>query len=84
MISDNEQLLIAGCKRGEPWARRELYEKYAPAMLSLCVRYVANRETAKDVLQDGFVKVFTHIGQYEARGPLPAWLRLFFVHTALL
>lgn len=83
MISDNEQLLIAGCKRGEPWARRELYEKYAPAMLSLCVRYVANRETAKDVLQDGFVKVFTHIGQYEARGPLPAWLRQIFVNTAL-
>ena len=83
MISDNEQLLIAGCKRGEPCARRELYEKYAPAMLSLCVRYVANRETAKDVLQDGFVKVFTHIGQYEARGPLPAWLRQIFVNTAL-
>lgn len=61
MISDNEQLLIAGRKRGEPWARRELYEKYAPAMLSLCVRYVANRETAKDVLQDGFVKVFISV-----------------------
>ena len=83
MISDNEQLLIAGCKRGESNARRELYEKYAPAMLSLCVRYVKDRESAKDVLQDGFVKIFTHIEQYEARGTFSGWIRQIFVNTAL-
>ncbi len=83
MISDNEQLIIDGCKRGEPWARRELYEKYAPSMLSLCVRYVSDPESAKDVLQDGFVKVFTHFSQYQARGPLGAWMRQIFVNTAL-
>ena len=83
MISDNEQLLIAGCNRGESKARRELYEKYAPAMLSLCVRYVEDRESAKDVLQDGFVKVFTHIGQYESRGSFSGWIRQIFVNTAL-
>ena len=83
MIPDNEQLLIDGCKRGESWARRELYEKYAPAMLSLCVRYVRDRESAKDVLQDGFVKVFTHINQFEACGALAGWIRQIFVNTSL-
>lgn len=83
MISENEQRLIAGCKRGESWARRELYEMFAPSMLSLCVRYVRDRESAKDVLQDGFVKVYTHIDQYEEKGALGGWIRQIIVNTAL-
>lgn len=53
----DEQLLIDGCKRGEASARKELYELYAPAMMSVCARYVRDRETARDLLQDGFIKV---------------------------
>ena len=49
----DEQLLIDGCMRGESWARKELYEQYAPAMMSVCMRYVGDRETARDLLQDG-------------------------------
>ena len=57
----DEQLLIDGCMRGESWARKELYEQYVPAMMSVCMRYVGDRETARDLLQDGFVKIFTKI-----------------------
>lgn len=53
----DEQLLIDGCMRGESWARKELYEQYAPAMMSVCMRYVGDRETARDLLQDGFVNL---------------------------
>ena len=53
----DEQLLIDGCMRGESWARKELYEQYVPAMMSVCMRYVGDRETARDLLQDGFVKI---------------------------
>lgn len=49
----DEQLLIDGCKRGEASARKELYELYAPAMMSVCARYVHDRDTARDLLQDG-------------------------------
>ena len=79
----DEQRLITGCKRGEQWARREVYEKYAPAMLSLCVRYVADYEAARDVLQDGFVRVFTKTDQYEGKGNFGGWIRQIFVNTAL-
>ena len=79
----DEQRLITGCKRGEQWARREVYEKYAPAMLSLCVRYVADYEAARDVLQDGFVRVFTKTDQYEGRGNFGGWIRQVFVNTSL-
>lgn len=78
-----EQLLVEGCKRGDAAARKELYELYAPAMMSLCIRYVRERETARDLLQDGFIKVFTKIQTYSATGPLGAWIRRVFVTTAL-
>lgn len=80
---NNEQRLIAGCKRGETWARNEVYEKYSSAMLSLCVRYLADYELAKDVVQDGFIKLFTKIEQFEGRGHFGGWIRQIFVNTAL-
>lgn len=79
----DEQLLIAGCKRGESKARKELYELYAPAMMGVCMRYVNNRETARDLLQDGFVKIYTKIDTYSGVGSFGGWIRRIFVTTAL-
>ncbi|MGC3977271.1 MAG: sigma-70 family RNA polymerase sigma factor [Paludibacteraceae bacterium] len=79
----DEQRLIAGYKRGESWARREIYETFAPAMMSLCVRYVRNVDTAKDLLQDGFVKVFLSAEKYSEKGALGGWIRQIIVNTAL-
>ncbi len=78
-----EELLIAGCKRGESWARKKIYELHAPVMMGVCMRYVNNRETAKDLLQDGFIKVFTKIHTYSGIGSLGGWIRRIFVTTAL-
>jgi len=79
----DEQRLIAGCINGKPWAQKQVYELYASAMLSVCVRYVADRETARDILQDGFVKVFTKIDTYSGAGSFAGWIRRIFVTTAL-
>jgi len=81
MIEEHD--LIAGCKRNEMWARKELYERYAGAMLSLCVRYVGNKDVARDVLQDGFYKVFTKMGDYSGTGSLEGWMKRIFINTAL-
>ncbi len=79
----DEQLLIAGCRKGESWARKKLYETYAPTMMSLCLRYVNNKETARDLLQDGFIKVFTKIDTYSGSGAFGGWIYRVFVTTAL-
>lgn len=81
--SDNEQDILAGCLREERWAQRKLYELYAPAMMSLCVRYTGDRATAQDVLQDGFIKLFAKIDSYAGTGSLGGWIRRVFVTTAL-
>lgn len=81
-ITDEEQL-IAGCKNGKSWAQKRIYELHAPVMMSVCVRYVNDRETARDLLQDGFIKVFTKIDSYSGTGSFAGWIRRIFVTTAL-
>jgi len=81
-LSDEGQL-IAGCKDGKPWAQKEIFEQYASVMLSVCVRYVSDMETARDILQDGFIKLFTKIDSYTGAGSFAGWVRRIFVTTAL-
>ncbi|MDR2968376.1 MAG: sigma-70 family RNA polymerase sigma factor [Tannerellaceae bacterium] len=79
----NEKLLIAACKRGESWACKKIYETYAPVMMSVCMRYVNDRDTAQDLLQEGFIKVYTKIRSYSGEGAFGGWVRRVFVTTAL-
>ncbi|HCC52224.1 MAG TPA: RNA polymerase [Porphyromonadaceae bacterium] len=79
----DEKLIIDACVRGESWARKKVYEMYAPTMMSLCIRYVGNREIARDILQDGFIKVFTHIHTYSYKGAFAGWIHRIFVTTSL-
>lgn len=79
----DEKRLIAGCKNAEPWAQKQVYELYASAMLSVCVRYVTDREVARDLLQDGFIKVFTKAETFSETGSFAGWIRRIFVTTAL-
>ncbi|MBP5303156.1 MAG: sigma-70 family RNA polymerase sigma factor [Bacteroidales bacterium] len=53
-------------------------------MLSLCQRYMKDREVAKDVLQDGFVTLFEKISTYKNEGSFEGWARKIFVNTALM
>ena len=76
--------LIEGCRRREPRAQRELYDKLAPAMLAVCQRYMKDREAAKDVMQDGFVRLFDKISSYKGDGSFEGWARKLFVNTALM
>jgi len=79
----DEQRLIAACKNSKPWAQKRVYDLYAPAMLAVCVRYVNDREIARDLLQDGFIKIFTKIDSYSGIGSFAGWIRRIFVTTAL-
>lgn len=79
----NEEHLIEGCRKGDRCAQKELYDKYSRKMMGVCLRYSNDRETARDLLQDGFVKVFTNIGSYVGTGSFEGWLRRIFVNCAL-
>jgi RNA polymerase sigma-70 factor (ECF subfamily) len=79
----DELELITACQEGKSWAQKKIYELHAPAMMSVCFRYVNNREIARDLLQDGFIKVFTKVRTYSGSGSFAGWIRRIFVTTAL-
>jgi RNA polymerase sigma-70 factor (ECF subfamily) len=79
----DQQQLIIGCKHKDAWARKQLYELYAPIMLGVCVRYVNERETARDILQEGFIKVYTKIDSYSGAGSFEGWMKKIFITSAL-
>ena len=78
-----EKQLIERCQKGDGKAMKYLYEHYADKMLGVCYRYVNDRDTARDLLHDGFVTVFTKISDFRGDGAFEGWLRRIFVNTAL-
>ena len=79
----NDHDLIEGCLLGNPVMQKKLYDKYAPKMYGICLRYAANPEDAKDILQDGFVKVYINLSKFKAAGSFEGWMRRIFVNTAI-
>ncbi|HEU4576321.1 MAG TPA: RNA polymerase sigma factor [Chitinophagaceae bacterium] len=78
-----EEAILKGCMNNNPAAQRELYNRYSPKMLSVCYRYAHNREDAEDMLQEGFIKVFSQIHTFENRGAFEGWIRRIMVHTCI-
>lgn len=80
-MTDEE--LIDKCLGGDQRAQKELFDKFSRKMMSVCMRYIHDREQAEDVLQDGFVKVFTHLKSFKRQGSFEGWIRRTMVNTAL-
>ncbi|MGI8950737.1 MAG: RNA polymerase sigma factor [Chitinophagaceae bacterium] len=78
-----DEVLIAGCLHNDPTAQRELYNRYSPKMLSVCYRFAQSREDAEDMLQEGFIKVFTQIHTFQNKGAFEGWVRRIIVHTCI-
>ena len=84
MTGTSEQQLIDLCIKGDRIAQRAIYDRLAPRMFSVCIRYVCDRMVAEDILQDGFITLFSKIGSYKGDGSFEGWARKIFVNTALM
>ena len=80
-----EQELAQRCARKDRQAREELFRRYSPRLLALCLRYTRDRSEADDLLQDAFIRIFDRMGRYrwQGEGSLYSWmarltLNLFF------
>ena len=78
-----EELMLAGCLKNNAASQEALYNRFSPRMLGVCYRFARNREDAEDMLQEGFIKVFTQIHQYRNEGALEGWIRRIIVHTCI-
>ena len=78
-----EEAILKGCLQNDPAAQRELYNRYSPKMLSVCYRFAHNREDAEDMLQEGFIKIFSQMHTFGNRGAFEGWIRRIIVHTCI-
>lgn len=75
--------LIRGCLQNNAAMQKKLYDKYAAKMYGIALRYAHSQEDAKDILQDGFVKVYKNLSKYKGTGSFEGWMRRIMVNTAI-
>ncbi|HQP03385.1 MAG: sigma-70 family RNA polymerase sigma factor [Bacteroidales bacterium] len=80
---ENAERIVNGCVKGDAKCQRELYETLYRRMLGVCLRYSANHEDAKDLLHDGFIKVFEKLKYFKHSGSLEGWIRKIIVNNAI-
>jgi RNA polymerase sigma-70 factor (ECF subfamily) len=79
----DERQLIKGCVENDVHCQKVLYEKYAPKMMGVSLRYCNSKMEAEDVLQDAFMKIFDKIHSFKGEGSFEGWIRKIVVFTAL-
>ncbi|MDQ2721489.1 MAG: sigma-70 family RNA polymerase sigma factor [Bacteroidota bacterium] len=78
-----EEIMLQGCLDNLAIAHEALYLRFSPRMLGVCYRYARNREDAEDMLQEGFIKIYSQIHQFRGSGALEGWIRRIIVHTCI-
>ncbi len=76
--------LITLSIQGDGKAQKAIFDSLAPKMMVVCLRYMADKESAEDVLQDGFVTLFSKLESFTGEGSFEGWARKIFVNTALM
>lgn len=74
---------MRSCLSGDQNSQRALYDKYAPVLYPICLRYCNNSENASDMLQESFIKVFDALHKFRFEGSFEGWLKRVTVNTCL-
>jgi len=82
-MSSAEEALIERCLQQDSGAQKTLYETYANRMYAICMRYADNPDTAKDLLQEGFIRVFRALPGFRKEGSFEGWLKRIFVNNCI-
>jgi RNA polymerase sigma factor (sigma-70 family) len=75
--------IIKGCLEGNRRDQELLYRRHAAKLYAVCLQYSGNNEEARDILQEGFIKIFENLGSYKHEGSFEGWMRRITVNTAL-
>ncbi len=81
MWNDND--IVKGCADNDPKMQQALYQRLAPKMLAVCYRYCNDRDDAKDIMHEAFVKVFMNIGKFKFNSTLETWITRIMINTSI-
>lgn len=82
-MTAREEEIVNGCLKGDPKYQQVLYNQYAKKMYGVCLRYAQDKEGARDILQEGFIKVFQNLQAFKGQGSFEGWVRRIMVNHAL-
>jgi len=81
--TDKLNLILAQCIDNQPKAQKQLFDILSPKMYSVCLRYAQDADEAKDILQEGFIKVFNNLTKFENKGSFEGWIKRIFINTSI-
>lgn len=82
---DNDRLkeLIKKCARGEKPAQEELFKLFYGKMMGVCMRYTKDQDRAQEVVQEGFIKVFDKLSEFDFKGSFEGWVRRIMMNASI-
>jgi RNA polymerase sigma-70 factor (ECF subfamily) len=80
---DRLKNIIEGCIRGERASQKALFEEFYGKMLGICMRYTKDKDRAQEVVQEGFIKVFDKLAEFDFTGAFGGWMRTIMVNTSI-
>ena len=75
--------IIKGCLAGNRRDQELLYRRHAARLFGVCLQYSGNDDEARDILQEGFIKIFENLIHYKHEGSFEGWMHRIVVNTAL-
>jgi RNA polymerase sigma factor (sigma-70 family) len=75
--------IINGCLKGNRRDQELLYRRHAAKLYAVSLQYATNDDEARDILQEGFIKIFENLVHYKHEGSFEGWIRRIIVNTAL-
>ena len=74
---------VRACRAGNARAQRKLFKHFYGTVMAICMRYAGSTDEAADMLNEGFLKVFSNLDKYEDTGSFEAWMKRVVCHAAL-
>jgi RNA polymerase sigma-70 factor, ECF subfamily len=78
-----ETELINGCKKYNPAAQKAVYKTYYSIFIGISLRYTGDKEEAKDIVQEAFLKIFTNIEKYREEGSFEGWMKRIVINDTI-
>ncbi len=79
----NEIDIIKGSLKNDRASQKLLYEKYYSSMMLISLRYSQNNEEAKKIVQQGFLKIFNQLQNFNQKTLFEEWIKKIMIETAV-
>ena len=82
-LHQEEQTIIQMAIDQNRFAQQQIYSSYSSKMLSVCRQYIKDLHLAEDVMITAFMKVFTHLKNFEHKGSFEGWIRRIMINECI-